>query len=193
MNEMTDTTAKKALEAFIAKYSPAVASVARAALRKMTKRFPSAVQLVYDNYNALAIGFGPTDRTSDAIFSIAVWPRWVSLFFLNGAQLADPDGLLNGNGSRVRHIVLQHVALLDDARVRALMTQALDQAGTQLAGTECARIIIKSVSAKQRPRRPARSRSETRRTTGNETSKPRRTNPENERRRGIDADDARLP
>lgn len=171
---MTDTAARKTLETFIAKYSLEVASQARAALRKMTKRLPSAVRLVYDNYNALAIGFGPTDRASDAIFFIAVWPRWVSLFFLNGAQLADPDGLLNGTGSRARHVVLQNVALLDDARVQALMTQALDRAGTQLAGAGPGHIIIKSVSPKQRPRRPARSSSGTRRASGSETSKPKR-------------------
>ena len=46
--------------------------------------------------NALAIGFGPTERASEAIFSIAVFPRWVSLFFLQGAGLPDPDGILQG-------------------------------------------------------------------------------------------------
>jgi hypothetical protein len=42
------------------------------ALAKMRARLPGAVELVYDNYNALAIGFGPTERTSEAVFSIEV-------------------------------------------------------------------------------------------------------------------------
>jgi len=46
----------------------------------MRTKFPRANVLVYDNYNALAIGFGPTERASDAVFSIAPFPRWVSLF-----------------------------------------------------------------------------------------------------------------
>jgi len=50
----------------------------------MRARLPGAVELVYDNHNALAIGFGPTERASDAVFSIALFPRWVSLFFLRG-------------------------------------------------------------------------------------------------------------
>ena len=61
---------------------PEIGALAKAILGKMRKRLPRAVELVYDNYNALVIGFGPTERASDAIFSIAVYPRWVSLFFL---------------------------------------------------------------------------------------------------------------
>jgi len=173
---MKDTSAEQALAGFIAKYSPEVASLAKAALRRMRKRLPSAVQLVYDNYNALAIGFGPTDRASDAVFSIAVWPRWVSLFFFRGANLADPDKLLKGNGRQARHIVLENVAILDDRRVRALMARALDQAGARLTGTGPGRVVIKSVSARQRPRRPAEAKAGVRRAARIRTSPKRRPN-----------------
>jgi hypothetical protein len=73
-------TGKQQLDSFIARYSPEVASVARKAFAWMRTKFPRANVLVYDNYNALAIGFGPTERASDAVFSIAPFPRWVSLF-----------------------------------------------------------------------------------------------------------------
>ena len=44
----------------------------------------------------------------EAVFSIAVSPRWVSLFFLqSGTKLSDPKGLLKGSGTKVRHIVLE--------------------------------------------------------------------------------------
>ena len=89
---MKNTDAGTTLEGFIARYSPEVASLARAALDKMGKRLPSAVQLVYDNYNALAIGFGPTERASDAVFSIVLWPRWVSLFFRFFTDLSTSPG-----------------------------------------------------------------------------------------------------
>jgi hypothetical protein len=71
-------TAKQQLDSFIAKYSPEVASVARKAFTWMRKKFPHANVLVYDNYNALAIGFGPTERASDSVFSIALFPRWAN-------------------------------------------------------------------------------------------------------------------
>jgi hypothetical protein len=147
---------EKQLDGFIAKYSPDIGALARAALAKMRARLPGAIELVYDNYNALAIGFSPTERTSDAIFSIALWPRWVSLFFLQGAGLPDPNRLLKGSGKVARHIVLDDPDDLDRPAVQDLIAGALECARTPLAGAGPGRIVIKSVSAKQRPRRPAK-------------------------------------
>jgi hypothetical protein len=141
------------LAGFIDKYSPEVASVARAALAKMRARLPGAVQFVYDNYNALVIGFGPTERASDAVFSIALYPRWVNLFFLNGAGLHDPHKLLRGSGSRVRSIRLDTASVLDVPAVRALMVEAIDGA-RPFTGGKRGRIVMKMVSKTQRPRRP---------------------------------------
>jgi hypothetical protein len=121
----------------------------------MRDRLPGAIELVYDNYNALVIGFSPTERASDAIFSIALYPRWVTLFFLRGANIPDPQKLLKGGGKVVRHIVLETAADLDKPAVRALMKRALERCDKPINGAAPGRIIIKSVSAKQRPRRPA--------------------------------------
>ena len=109
----------------------------------------------YDDYNALAVGFGPTERASEAIFSIAVFPRWVSLFFFQGAKLEDPEKILEGRGKTIRHIVLEGQATLDRPAVKALMKQALERAPKSLDEKTRGRLIIKSISAKQRPRRPA--------------------------------------
>ncbi len=97
-------TPEKQLDEFIARFTPEVAHCARAALAKVRKLCPGATELVYDNYNALAIGFAPCERSSEAIFSIALYPRWVNFFFLQGRWLPDPDRLLQGKGSTVRHI-----------------------------------------------------------------------------------------
>jgi hypothetical protein len=152
---MKPRPAEQQLDGFIAKYSPEVAALARAALARLRARLPGAIELVYDNYNALAIGFGPTERTSDAIFSITLWPRWVSLFFLQGAGLPDPNRLLKGSGKVARHLVLEDAEDLDRPAVQELIARALERARTPLDGTGPSRIVIKSVSARQRPRRPA--------------------------------------
>jgi hypothetical protein len=146
----------KQLDSFLDKYHPSIAAEAREALRRMRARLPGAIELVYDNYNALAIGFSPTERTSDALFSIALYPRWVSLFFLlNGTRLRDPEGLLRGSGNQVRHIVLETPALLESPGVQDLMAQALELAATPMDPAQPRRLIIKSISPRQRPRRPA--------------------------------------
>jgi hypothetical protein len=151
---MPEKTPARQLAAFLAKFEPRVAAAARAALSRLRKRLPGAIEIVYDNYNALAIGFGPSDRASEAIFSIAVYPRWVSLFFLQGARLPDPDKVLRGTGNKVRHIVLTETAVLDTPAVKTLMTLALASAKRPLDPKQRRQLIIKSISAKQRPRRP---------------------------------------
>jgi hypothetical protein len=57
---------KRQLDSFLAKYDPAIRALARRVLVKLRRRLPGAVEMVYDNYNGLVIGFGPNDRA---------WPR----------------------------------------------------------------------------------------------------------------------
>ena len=149
-------SARQQLAEFIAKFDPKIAALTRGALAKMRKRLPSANQIVYDNYNALAIGFCPTERVSDTIFSIAVFPRWISLFFFDGTELRDPQNLLKGNGKMARHIVLDTPAVLDTPGVKALMAEALKIADPPMSNSGRGRLVIKSVSKKQRPRRPSK-------------------------------------
>ena len=143
------------LESFIVKYSAEVAAEGRAVLAKMRLRLPGAIELVYDNYNWLVVGFCPTERPSDAVFSIIFTPRWITLCFLqNGPDLPDPHGLLRGSGVRVRSIRLRSVADLDSRPIRALMKEAMLRARGLFERKGRGRIVIRAVLAKQRARRP---------------------------------------
>lgn len=150
---MSESAAKQ-LAGFLGRFDPKVAAVARAALTKMRRRVPGAVELVYDNYNALAIGFSATERASDCIVSLAVFPKGVSLAFYYGATLPDPRGLLQGTGSQNRFLRLESAARLRDPAVEDLLRAAVAQGRSALAATGRGPTIIKSISAKQRPRRP---------------------------------------
>ncbi len=147
--------AEEQLAGFIARYSPEIVEQAHDVLARMRARLPGAVELVYDNFSALAIGFGPTDRAGDAIFSIALYPRWISLFFLQAAGLPDPQKLLAGSGAVARHIVLEEAEDLDRPEIRDLMETALAHAKRPLDPEQPHLLIIKSISAKQRPRQAA--------------------------------------
>ena len=156
---LSAAAARQQIDRFLDRYAPATAALARDILKKMARRLPGATELVYDNYNALVIGFGPTERPSDCPFSIAVYARWVNLYFLDGVQLEDAAGLLKGNGHRVRHIRLDRADDLDDPGVQTLIDQALGLADPPMpspAGTR--KVVIRAVSPRQRPRRPAAAR-----------------------------------
>jgi hypothetical protein len=144
---------------FLDKFSPEIAANAEAILKIMRARYPSALELVYDNYNALAIGFSPTERASQVIFSIAIYPNWINLFFLQGKTLPDPKKILQGSGNQVRHIRLTSPDMLDEPAIVALMETATTRAKAPFNRAGKHRLIIRAVAAKQRPRRPAKSTS----------------------------------
>lgn len=146
-------TAQQQLDGFLQKFSPDVEKLGRAAITHMRKRLPGATCLVYDNYNALAVGFSPDAKPSHAPLSIALYPRWVTLFFLMGSTLDDPDRLLQGKGSRVRSIRLSGIGALKDEAVDQLVSTAVMQVNWKLDPRAKGEIIIQSISAKQRPRR----------------------------------------
>ena len=139
---------------FMARYDADIIGVAIDARARLRRRMPGAHEPVYDNYNALVIGFGPTERASDAVLSLALYARWVTLFFLFGATLPDPLGLLKGSGKQVRSIRLETASIVDTPGVRALIDAALAEADPPMPLRSRGRVIIKSVSANQRTRRP---------------------------------------
>jgi hypothetical protein len=139
---------------FTAKYSPDVARQFRAARATLRRLFPRGYELVYDNYNALGCGFSPTPRSSDILVSVVAYPRWVTLFFFDGRRLNDPDGLLRGSGVRIRSLRLQPFALINSVAVGKLLAQAIDESRAELKTAPRLSTVIKSVSARQRPRRP---------------------------------------
>ena len=112
--------------------------------------------MVYDNYNALVVGFCPNERPSDGVFSIAVYPQSVALCFLQGAGITDPDRLLQGSGTVARHIRLEDAKDLEKPVVRDLIGRAMKSARVQFNSAERGKLVICSISAKQRPRRPGK-------------------------------------
>jgi hypothetical protein len=156
MSRMAAKPPKAQLERFISKYSPEVAAEGQAALAKVRRLAPGAVELVYDNYNWLVVGFCPSERASEAVLSVVFTPRWITLCFLqNGPELSDPDGLLRGSGKKVRSVRLGSAKDLDQPALRSLIKEALECAAVPIDRKGRSRLVIRSISAKQRSRRPA--------------------------------------
>ena len=148
-------TAQQQLDGFLQKYTPEMEKLGRASLAHMRKRLPGAVVMVYDNYNSLAVGFGPTNKPSALPISIAFFPRWATLFFMVGATLDDPEGLMQGKGPKIRSMRLTDgLKTLKSPAVDALITAAVLQANWKLDPRAKGELIIQSISKKQRPRRP---------------------------------------
>ncbi len=141
------------LAGFIAKFDPKIARQIRAARAALRKQFPTANELVYDNYNFFVIGFCATERPSDCLFSLAANAKGVGLSFYYGSTLPDPHKILLGSGSQNRFIRLESAAALGKPEVRELLRAAVLQADPPLPASGRGRLIIRSVAAKQRSRR----------------------------------------
>jgi hypothetical protein len=141
------------LDSFISKFTPKHQALIRAVRKVLRRRFPAAHELVYDNYNFFVIGYCPTERPSDCLLSIAAASNGVGLCFTHGARLSDTKKILVGSGKQTRFLRLDSTAVLDRPEVKALFSVAEAQAKVAMPTTGRGQLIIRSVSAKQRPRR----------------------------------------
>src|SRR3954464_3281222 len=161
MKERPATTdprsASTQLAGFLAKFDPQVARLARDCRAAVRKRLPAAHELVYDNYQFLAIGYSASERASDCLVSLAVSSKGVALSFYYGASLPDPDGILLGSGTQNRFVPLAGAAqnglagragaaALGAGAVEALLRAATAKADTPLPSRGRGTLTIKSVS-----------------------------------------------
>lgn len=113
--------AETQLSAFIFKFDAKDQRLIRAVRLAVRRWFPTANELVWDNYNFLVIGYSPTERPSDSIVSIAARANGVGFCFVHGAALSDPKRIPLGSGTQTRFIRLDSVGVLARLEVEALI------------------------------------------------------------------------
>jgi len=145
--------AEAQLAGFIDKFSPEMATAIRKVRAALRKRVPTANELVYDNYNFFVIGYSSTLRPSDSFMMLVADGHGVRLAFYYGSSLPDPTGILQGGGNQNRFIPLESARDLAKPEVEALIHAAIAHGKAPLAATGRGALVIRSVSAKQRPRR----------------------------------------
>jgi hypothetical protein len=87
---------------------------------------PKANELIYDNYNAVAFGWSPTDKVGHIICSIAIGrsSKNVHFGFYWGSELSDPDKILLGAGNQYRYILVTNKKKFPKTYIKKLVTQA---------------------------------------------------------------------
>lgn len=150
-------TPEAQLRSFIEKFDPAQQKLIRAVRNALKKRLPAANELVYDNYNFFVIGYSHTERPSDSILSLVADANAVRIAFpYIGTRLPDPQKLLTGSGSMNRALRLESAKELQRPEVEELISAAIGLSKAPLSVNTKGSLIIRSISAKQRPRRKAR-------------------------------------
>jgi hypothetical protein len=120
------------------------------------KLYPNANELIYDNYNAVAIGWSPTDRVGDTFCSIAVGrsSHNVHFGFYWGSKIEDPEGILLGEGHQYRYILVNTKSEFPKTYVKKLMKEAYAYSITKMKVNKQVlkgATITKSISTSKRP------------------------------------------
>ena len=137
--------------AFLSRFPPEIVALVKRCLPKLRRAIPCSHQLVYDYSNSLVVTFGMSERGYEGIVSIAISPDVVRLYF--SKDLTDPQGLLEGSGSKVRSVILKAASDLDHGDIQALIKAAIKHSGVTFPRTRSTRMVIKSVAKNKRPRR----------------------------------------
>lgn len=146
-------TPEAQLRFFIGMFDTGKQRLIRSVRSAVRRRLPTANELVYDYYTFFVIGYSSSDHPKDGILAIAARPEGVRLYLMQGPRLPDPEKLLSGSGKQTRFIPVEAASRLKHPDVEALIAAAIDHAGVPLPRKVPGRLIIRSISAKRRPRR----------------------------------------
>ena len=112
------------LEKFLAYYPEHVQSLFRWLRDLVWDKFPNSNELIYDNYNALAVGWSVTDKLGHTFCSIAAFSEFVHFGFYWGSQISDPEKILKGQGKQYRYIVVKEKKDFPKTYIKQLMKEA---------------------------------------------------------------------
>lgn len=120
--------------------------------------YPQTNELIYDNYNALAVGWSPTDKVGHTFCSIAVGRTSNNLHFgfYWGSELSDPDKILLGEGNQYRYILVPDKNTLPKSYLKKLLKEAYANSLAKVKDKKqiiTGQTIVKSVSAKKRTKK----------------------------------------
>ena len=120
------------------------------------ERYPDANELIYDNYNALAIGWSPTDRVGHIFCNIALGRSTTRIHFgfYWGSKLDDPKGILLGEGNQYRYVIVENEKSYNNTYIRKLMKKAYAYSRSLVKDQKQiieGQTITKSISTKKRP------------------------------------------
>jgi hypothetical protein len=151
--------ARRAAEAevrrLIAKFAPAHQRLIGTMRRWLRQRLPTAHEVVYEYRDCFVISHSPSEHGYEGVLALRASADGVRLYLNRGKGLPDPEKLLQGSGSQVRWVPVAGAATLARPAVARLVDEALARNRVPFARTGRGPVVLRSVPAKPRQRRPA--------------------------------------
>jgi hypothetical protein len=148
-------SAEAELHTLIAKFASAHLRLIGAMRQRLRKRLPTACEVVYEYHNlgAVVISFSPNEHGYEGVLVIRATADGVKLYFSRGAELPDPEQLLQGS-AQTRWIDVDAASTLARPAVASLIDEAIARNPVPFARAGRGSVVIRSTSAKQRRSAP---------------------------------------
>ena len=117
-------TGDPAVDTFLKGYAPQVREIAVKARETILSIVPGATEKVYPGWKVIQYGAGADMKSVFA--AISPQRERVNLGLAHGAELSDPEGLLEGDGKAIRHVRLTSPEAAGAPAVRELIRGAFE-------------------------------------------------------------------
>jgi hypothetical protein len=106
--------------------SDQVKAIAHGIKEMIVDVYPEAVEVPWPKQGIIGYGVGPK-KMSEHFCYIGLYQEHVNLGFYYGAELSDPDKLLEGTGKKLRHIKVRKIEKLDNPAILLLLQKSLEE------------------------------------------------------------------
>lgn len=110
-------------EGVIAESSPEMKAIASDLRALLAEVMPNITEVPWANQKIAGYGVGPK-KMSEHFCYLAPQKAHVNLGFMYGADLPDPDGLLEGTGQAMRHIKIRSLEEVKHPAIKQLIIAA---------------------------------------------------------------------
>ena len=129
---MAENTSYCTFETLIAPLKPDLRDISSTLREVIVGLHKDYVEIVWENQKIASYGVGPK-KMSEHYAYIAILKNHINLGFYHGASLADPDGLLEGTGKRLRHVKIRSVVQAADIKIKDLVAESIEELRDSLA------------------------------------------------------------
>lgn len=121
---MSKTDTKDLLK-FLEPFTKEIQDIAMELRKFVWDLYPETNELIYDNYNAVAFGWSPSDKVGETFCSIAVGSnKYIHFGFYWGSKIEDPENMLLGKGNQYRFIRVKTIEDFPKEYMKSILEKA---------------------------------------------------------------------
>jgi hypothetical protein len=119
---------EKQIDQYLMPFSDEISSLARQLREYLRNETKPAFEIIGESHHSLNIGFGFTEKVWDCYCAINTYSNHINISFPSGSSLTDPEDILIGSGSKIRHIRIHNFDDIKEQKITRLLNEARKKA-----------------------------------------------------------------